>query len=469
MLFYSPLFLFYFFPISLLLVLLTRGRLRDYVLLLFSAGFYLWGEPRFFFVAVLSAISDFILCRLIFKYRGKSRAYWYMALGVTLNILVLFYYKYLDFFIETFNSIFNSIGFPQISILNIALPIGVSFIVFEKITYLVDVYRGHGEPARSLEYYLLYVLLFPKLLAGPIVKYHDIDTQLANHQITFLGLIEGFERFLLGLVKKVLIADTLGEIVDTVFKWPINQVGFGSAWLAIICFTLQIYFDFSAYSDMAIGLARMFGFRLLENFNMPYIATSFTDFWHRWHISLSSWIREYLYFSLGGNRHGSLRTYFNLWLCFLLSGLWHGASCTFVLWGGYNGIFLIMDKIFWLKFSKKLPKYINIIATLFFIMIGWLLFRSTSLAQFFGFLEAMSNPAKEGYAIYTTVNVWLAIAIGTTLSLIPAFSHYENLMALWRSVKISRFVETWLLSCIALLALSKAVTVTFNPFLYFRF
>jgi alginate O-acetyltransferase complex protein AlgI len=392
-----------------------------------------------------------------------------MSLGVVLNVLLLVYFKYLDFFISTVNTIFSSLGISPLGLLDVALPIGVSFIVFEKITYLVDVYRGHGEPARSLENYLLYVLFFPKLLAGPIVKYHDIATQLINHRLSLSGWIEGFERFLLGLVKKMLVADTMGEIADTVFKWPPDQLGFGSAWLGVVCFTLQIYFDFSAYSDMAIGLARMFGFQLLENFNMPYIATSFTDFWRRWHISLSSWIREYLYFSLGGSRKGPSRMYFNLWLCFLISGLWHGANWTFVLWGAYNGVFLILDKLFWLEFSKRLPRGINIIITLFFVMIGWLLFRSTSLAQCLGFLAAMFNPDKQGNVLYITANVWVAMGVGIFLSLIPALRLYDVIMMTWKTCRISRPIEALLLSSVALLALAKAVTVTFNPFLYFRF
>lgn len=469
MLFYSPIFLFYFLPISLLLVLATRGRWRDLMLLACSAGFYFWAEPRFFFIAVLSAVADFILCRWIFQYRGTPRAQLFMLLGVVLNVLLLVYFKYLDFFIDTVNTMFASMGVSPQPLIGIALPIGVSFIVFEKITYLVDVYRGHGKPAKSLEKYLLYVLLFPKLLAGPIVKYHDIAAQLSNHRLSFRGWMEGFERFLLGLVKKVLLADTMGEIADTVFKWSPEQLGFGSAWLGVVCFTLQIYFDFSGYSDMAIGLARMFGFRLLENFNMPYVATSFTDFWRRWHISLSSWIREYLYFSLGGNRKGVSRMYFNLWLCFLISGLWHGANWTFVLWGAYHGGFLIIDKLFWLKLSQRLPHGINILITLFFVMIGWMLFRSTSLAQCLSFLAAMFSPGKQGEVLYVTTNVWVAMGIGAVMSLMPMLRFYDAMMKIWRTLRISRPLEIVLLSSVALLAIAKSVTITFNPFLYFRF
>lgn len=469
MLFYSQLFLFIFLPLVCLAFFLTKGWYRNLVLILASFLFYFWGEPKFLPVAIISVLADFFICQQIFKYRSTAKARLYLTLGIVLNVLLLSYFKYLDFFIGTFNQAFHFFHWQPWPLLNIALPIGVSFIVFEKITYLVDVYRGVGPPARLLSDYLLYIFLFPKLLAGPIVKYHDIMDQLENHRVTFEGFLIGFRRFLLGLVKKVVLADTVAEIANAVFGLPLEQVGFTSAWLAVITFTLQIYLDFSAYSDMAIGLARMFGFKLLENFNMPYIATSFTDFWRRWHISLSSWIREYLYFPLGGNRKGKVRTYFNLWVCFLISGLWHGSSWTFVLWGAYNGLFLVMDKLFWLRVSAKIPHLLNIAFTLLCVMIGWVIFRSSSLEQMQTFLSAMVHPAREGTFIYVTNNVWAAIIVGSLISLVPAFSWYEIALKFWRSLNASLLIENWMLSAMSFFAILRLVTSKFNPFLYFRF
>lgn len=469
MLFHSPIFLFVLFPLTVVTVFIVRSEWRGGVLLAWSAAFYGWGEPQFFSVVLVSAIADYVICHYIFKSQGTPRARSYLVLGVSLNVGLLVYFKYVNFCLSSINPVTTWIGLGAIPLLNIVLPIGISFIVFEKITYLVDVYRGRGEPAESLRSYLLYVLLFPKLLAGPIVKYHDIEAQLSHSYQTGADFFEGFERFLLGLIKKVLLADTLSEVADEAFSLPVEHLGFTAAWLGVICFTLQIYIDFSAYSDMAIGLARIFSFRLLENFRKPYIATSFTDFWQRWHISLTSWIREYLYIPLGGNRNGTFRTYLNLSVCFLLSGLWHGANWTFVLWGIYHGCFMILDKLFWLEFSKRIPRLLNIGLTLFLVMIGWTLFRATSLTQFGAFIVAMFTPGKEGAMIFLTRNVWSAIAVGTGLSLLPAFRGVDTAIATWHSFQGSRFVENAILSGVALIAIGKAVTVTFNPFLYFRF
>lgn len=470
MLFYSPLFLFLFLPAIFLLFLLVPKRLQNTVLLFSSLFFYFFAEPKFSLIALASAVGDYLITKEIFKYQGHKKSSYWLILGVALNISVLLYFKYMDFFIKSINDFLTPLHLNSMSLLNITLPIGVSFIVFEKITYLVDVYRGIGAPAQSLRRYLLYVFLFPKLLAGPIVKYHDIVNQLsAKKKRDWDNFFEGFKRFLLGLVKKLLLADTMAEIADKVFGLPLNQIGFTNAWLGIICFTLQIYLDFSAYSDMAIGLARMFGFRLLENFNMPYIATSFTDFWRRWHISLSTWIKEYLYYPLGGNRNGAFRTYLNLWVCFLLSGLWHGASWTFVLWGAYNGLFLVIDKLGWIKISQSWPRFINIGFTLFFVMLGWVIFRCTSMEQVTTYLSALFSPWKQGVFIYVTYNVWFVMGISILMSLIPFTTFYKFFIRFWRSHPLTLYLEHLSLTIFSILAISRAVVATFNPFLYFRF
>ena len=468
MLFSSPLFLFLFFPLATLAVLAAPRRARDWVLLGASGLFYFWGEPRFFFLVIASAMADYLIGARVHAALGTPAARRWLALGVALNLALLGCFKYMDFFIGSVNRLLAPLGNEGFGLLHIALPIGVSFIVFEKISYLVDIGRGRAPPAPLLRDYLLYVLLFPKLLAGPIVKYHDFAPQLREHRITADDLTIGFARFLRGLAKKVLIADTLGQVADQVFGLPAWQLGFANAWLGLACFTLQIYFDFSAYSDMAIGLARMFGFRLMENFNLPYCARSFTEFWHRWHISLSTWIREYLYLPLGGNRHGAVRTAVNLWLCFLLSGLWHGAQWTFVLWGAYHGLMLTLDKLFWVRLSARLPGLMQTAITLLLVMLGWAIFRSPTLEQMGNFFSALFSPAREGRLLFLTRDIWLALIAGTLLSVAPAWFDLQRARATWQGPR-ARVAAYWALAAVGLFALGKAVTVTFQPFLYFRF
>ena len=364
MLFSSPLFLFLFAPLVFGAYFICPRRFRNAVLLAASLFFYAWGEPTFVAVVIASAAADYLLGRGIDKaVRNNAawRAKWFVALAVLLNAAFLLYFKYFNFGAATLNTILTVAHLaPLRQIAQIALPIGISFIVFEKITYVVDIYKQTGRPASSFFSYLLYVFFFPKLLAGPIIKYHEIAEQMETRQTRTEDIGAGCARFIIGLGKKVLLADTVGAAADAIFRMPAGHIGAANAWLGLLCFTLQIFFDFSGYSDMAIGMARILGFRLRENFNSPYTARSFTDFWRRWHISLSTWIREYLYIPLGGSRVSPPRTYFNLWFCFFLSGLWHGARLNFVLWGMYHGVFLALDKLFWLRFEKKLPAWLTV-------------------------------------------------------------------------------------------------------------
>ncbi len=462
MLFYSSVFLFAFLPLCLLACAAARGRTRDGVLLAASLLFYAWGEPRFILVAIVSAGLDYLICQRIAATVGQPAARRWLTLGVCLNLALLVYYKYVDFFVDTANAGLTQLGMAPFDLLHIALPIGVSFIVFEKITYLVDVYRGAGQPARSMSSYLLYVFLFPKLLAGPIVKYRDIDTQLRTHPSRFEDIQIGLRRFLTGLAKKLLLADAFGETADAVFGLPTGELGFANAWIGALCFTAQIYLDFSAYSDMAIGLARMFGFRLNENFDQPYRATSFTDFWRRWHISLSTWIRDYLYLPLGGNRVAPWRRNVNLWLCFLLSGLWHGASWTFVLWGAFHGLFLTLDKLGWQRVAERLPSFVNIALTFLLVVIGWVLFRAQSLDQIGAMLGAMASPGSTGTYVDLPLYLWAAAAVTVVVSWVP----WQRGAALAQQHRV--LVDTALLA-VAVWAIGKSMTVSFQPFLYFRF
>ncbi len=470
MLFNSPLFLFLFLPVVFSAYFLAGRKLRNTVAIIASILFYAWGEPKFIFVVTASAVIDWHLGNGIFHSSGKYARRALLAISIVLNIGILFYFKYTNFFIDNLAKALITMHLQPVSIAQIALPIGVSFIVFEKITYVVDIFRGTGQPAPRFSSYLLYVLLFPKLLAGPIIKYHDIADQLDSRPITLDDITAGLFRFSFGLAKKVLIADSLGDIVDNIFALSAPDLGFYNAWTGAVFFALQIYFDFSGYSDMAIGLGRIMGFRILENFNMPYISSNFTEFWRRWHISLSTWIRDYLYIPLGGGRRSPPRVYFNLWFCFLLSGLWHGANWTFVLWGVYHGSFLIADRVFWQGLQKKLPRIFNIAVTFFLLLIGWVLFRSQTFGQAWFYLCALFNPLlTEGKLIYMGNNIIFFAAAGLILSFFPASGIYNRLKNKIRQAPWSRELELAGAFLLCIISIGKISTMTFNPFLYFRF
>ncbi len=359
MVFTSALFLFLFLPLFITLYFGGKEKYRNSLLILSSLIFYFWAEPIFIFVALASLMIDWYLGNRIFMAPASQKKIW-LALSVSLNGALLLYFKYTNFIVQNLNDLLLKTEGATIHWAHVALPLGLSFIVFEKITYSFDIYKGIGKPARTLGLYLLYTLLFPKLIAGPIVKYHEIEKQLESREIIFHDIRYGIFRFSIGLAKKVWVANTLGIIVDKIFQLPPSSLTVSQSWIGILGFTFQIYFDFSGYTDMAIGLTRIAGFRIKENFNFPYVSASFTEFWRRWHISLSTWIKEYLYLPLGGNRGSKGRTYFNLWLCFIVCGFWHGANWPFVFWGFYHGVFLILDKVIWLEFSKRLPKICNV-------------------------------------------------------------------------------------------------------------
>jgi alginate O-acetyltransferase complex protein AlgI len=358
---------------------------------------------------------------------------------------------------------------------HVALPIGISFFTFQKISYLLDVYRGTSKPATSFINYFLYVALFPQLIAGPIIRYHDVDRQLTRREHTAERMFSGIWRFCIGLGKKVLLANPMGEIADHAFALDQGVPGTGFAWLGIFCYTLQIYFDFSGYSDMAIGLGRMLGFEYLENFNAPYISRSFTEFWQRWHISLSNWMREYLYFPLGGNRRGRLRTIFNLWTVFLLSGIWHGASWNFLIWGAFHGFFLSLNKIRQFLKLPPWPAWLAIPTTFLLVMAGWVFFRAENLPQALAYFKAMAGRADGPVrAIPAFIdNYYLTIlAMAAFFSFVPLLLP-ENLYRQLEDMHNKPWWRTgWQFSCsMALLFLAACTLVSnnFNPFIYFRF
>lgn len=462
MLFSTPFFLFAFLPIFFALYWFLPKR--RWILLLGSLFFYGWGEPIFLLVVLASALLDWLLGKRIAQRRPDAKAW--VALGVVANLSLLVYAKYTVFAVLNLNVLFAAQGWTTWPVPAIALPLGVSFIVFEKITYVVDLYRKLVPPAESFLDYLNYVFLFPKLLAGPIVKYHDIAPQLARPAHCYEEVKEGLLRFVFGLGKKVLIADSLAPIVDQVFSLPAGALNPGAAWLGLACFTLQIFFDFSGYSDMAIGMARMLGFRLAENFRDPYLATSFTDFWRRWHISLSSWIKEYLYIPLGGNRVSTARSYLNLCLCFLLCGLWHGAAWNFVIWGALHGVALVLERAFWLRLSASFPRFVKIGLTFFAVALTWVFFRCDSFGKALAFLRAMAGvPAAEANDIFLRPDIVLVLCLGALLILKPlaGFGAQPAIARKWHLPALG-----WAL-CLLVICLGRITVNSFQPFLYFRF
>jgi alginate O-acetyltransferase complex protein AlgI len=470
MLFYEPLFLT-IFPAFYAVYLLTRGiSAKKWALVIASALFYIWGEPVFVLVLVVSAALDYALSFHLNEPAPPRIRRLALASGIAGNLALLIFYKYADFIAENLNLALSPIGSHRLPLLHVALPIGVSFVVFEKITYLVDTYRGISKTAASFRDYCLFVLFFPKLLAGPILKYHEMRDQIAKPKaVEWSDFGSGFLRFSRGLGRKLLIADPLGVFVNTVFAADPAGLSAGHAWLALASFTLQIYFDFAGYSDMAIGLARMLGFSLKENFNAPYAARSITDFWRRWHMSLTTWIRDYLYKPLGGNRDGQLRTYVNLWICFLLSGLWHGASWNFVLWGAYNGLFLTLDRMFLREALNRCGAVFATVATLFIVMIGWAIFRIDTPAHLTTFASSLFGMTHAADTLEVPSEVPFALALGALISLIPATRLYPALIRAYDAQRFVRLATMAALVVIYVLSIARAVTVPFQPFIYFRF
>jgi alginate O-acetyltransferase complex protein AlgI len=468
MVFSSLLFLFGFLPIFLVAYYLTPVRYRNYTALLASIFFYSWGEPIFAVILVSTSLFDYILSRYIAARVGSIRTR-LLVVGVGINILLLLYFKYANFFVHEITTL---LGLSANHWTMVVLPIGISFWVFQKISYLVDVYRKETEPADHWTTYILYVALFPQLIAGPIVRYHDIAAQFKHRVYTKSAFVDGVWRFCRGLAKKVLIADQVAHIADSAFAMDPSTLSSPVAWVGILAYAMQLYFDFSGYSDMAIGLARMMGFNLLENFRYPYIARSFTDFWRRWHISLSRFMREYVYIPLGGNRHGRMRVYANLWFVFLLSGLWHGASWTFVLWGAYHGFFLMLDKLFYARIERRLPNILTITITFVLVLFGWVLFRSPDIHYAVQYLQAlMTGMGDFFWPLLGSNRAYAMLVLALVLSFVPAvlpkrvFSWYHENMYLAK-VQTMQYVLSICLLFLSAIALANS---SYQPFIYFQF
>nr|MBP7992782.1 MBOAT family protein [Candidatus Magasanikbacteria bacterium] len=435
MVFSSLIFLFGFFPLFFAAYYATPARFRNFIALAGSLGFYVWGAPTFAVVLLASCIVDYVLSQFIAKTEHKPKQKILLVGSLVLNLGLLLYFKYANFFVGEFNSLLQSFGAHPAAWTKVVLPIGISFFTFHKISYLVDVYRGTAKPARSLIEFLLYILIFPQLIAGPIIRYHDVEDQLSKRPLSLTEIGYGLRRFCFGLGKKVLIANPLGAVADSIFALSPLTLEPSFAWLGILCYTFQLFFDFSGYSDMAIGLGRMLGFKWMENFNHPYIAQNITDFWRRWHISLSRFMREYVYIPLGGNRVAVWRAYLNLIIVFALSGIWHGANWTFLVWGLYHGLFIVLDKAGLVRLTERLPKIFNAIITFVLVMIGWVFFRSDTIGQAVQFIGAMLGlaqtppPGTIFLADVIGLRTWISFVLAFIFSFLPLFSSWEKIEA----------------------------------------
>lgn len=466
MLFSSVTFLFIFLPITVGIYYILPKKAHNAFLLLASLVFYAWGEERYLFIMLATILINYFGALLIAKSERKAKFWLFLTVGA--NIGTLIYFKYFNFFLENINHVFKS----NFSLWDIALPLGISFYIFQATSYIIDVYRKQVQPQKNLYNLALYICLFPQLIAGPIVKYHDIEGQIDNRQTTFDEFYNGLRRFIIGLAKKVLIADVLGIVASRVFDLPPTDYGTGIAWFGAVVFALQFYFDFSAYADIAIGLGHMFGFTIMENFNYPYISKSMTETWRRWHISLATWFKDYLYIPLGGSRKGELRKNLNILFIFFLMGFWHGAAWTFVISGVYNGILLVFENI--TKLNKEKPGFFyNLfkhIYTIVAIILGLIWFRAKTfgyakdfLLNLFGFLKTNNNLNNISYYLDRVEIIVLIIAI---LCSVPIFKNILSWGKKHEFIKI--IVDIWLLILLILSCMQIAFS-TYTPFIYFRF
>lgn len=473
MVFSSLLFLFRFLPAVLLVYYIVPRSWRNFVLLLFSLVFYAWGEPVYIILMLASILVSYTGGIFIdrFEKTGKVKmAKVTVIISSIVSLSLLAFFKYVNFAIETVNSLSGA----GITMLHIALPIGISFYTFQTMSYTIDVYRGDATVQKNILSYGAYVAMFPQLIAGPIVQYKTIDEQLRGHKETAEQFAEGVGRFMIGLGKKVLLANNAGTLWNSIQAMTYSEVPVVTAWMGLLAYTLQIYFDFSGYSDMAIGLGHMFGFRFLENFNYPYISKSITEFWHRWHISLSTWFREYVYIPLGGNRVSKRRHIFNILIVWLLTGIWHGASWNFVIWGVYYGILLLIEKYILGKHLEKLPTAFRHIYCMFFVMIGWNIFVFDDMGNGIEFMKSLFGVYGQGvlnretiYLFYNNVFLFILCILGCT-SLPKKIGKWLYTRLQDRTILIN-VIQNVFYVVIFILSIAWLVDASFNPFLYFRF
>lgn len=481
MLFSSFVFLNLFLPLLLALYYVMPRAGKNLLLLTASLFFYAWGEPWLVLLMLASTGMNYHFGRWMQKHRGAKAGKWILGLAVAANLSFLIYFKYVGFLVTGVNDLLALVDVSPFAVPEVTLPIGISFYTFQAMSYVIDVARGEVDAEDRFANVALYIALFPQLIAGPIVRYKDVAEQIQQRSESFDLFAEGVRRFIIGLGKKMLIANSVGSVADAVFEIPDGQLGVSVAWLGIVCYTLQIYFDFSGYSDMAIGLGRMFGFRFLENFNYPYVAQSITEFWRRWHMSLSSWYRDYLYIPLGGNRNGSWCTYRNLLIVFLLCGLWHGASWAFAVWGLFHGGFLIVERLGLSRILERTPRVLRHVYLLLVVMVGWVFFRATSFSHAIGYLTAMAGLAGDAgpefpISLYLDKGLWIVLIAGAfgALPLVPWLHDQlkrDEAPIGWRpafrgGVSFAATAGLMVTFAASLAAMSAG---TYNPFIYFRF
>ncbi len=468
MLFSSMTFLYVFLPVVLLLILLLDKKFHNIILLIASFIFYAWGEPKYALIMMLTILINYIGAIFIAKFQKFSKCFLWIT--VLLNLCILGYFKYFNFVVENINSICHA----NFNFINVVMPIGISFYTFQALSYVIDVYRKECRAQYNLLKVALYICLFPQLVAGPIIKYHDISEQIDSREIDIEKVRYGVKRFIFGLAKKVLIANTMASLVDKIFAQNPDSFIPIVGWLGALGYSMQIYFDFSGYSDMAIGLGLILGFRFMENFNYPYISKSVSEFWRRWHISLSTWFKQYVYIPMGGNKEGIIKTVRNLGFVFLLTGIWHGASWTFVVWGLWHGFFIILEKL--LKFKELENKhehsrysFLFNLYCLLVVMFGWIIFRSDNLEYAFSYILNLFGLVSDSEEMVFSMHYFISSVEFITLIIaivcsIPFFKNITNQKTIWGHIA----VNVWLLILLILSSASIA-SGTYNPFIYFRF
>ena len=485
MLFSSMTFVFVFLPIVCTAYLLARKELHNYILLIASIIFYAWGEPRYLIIMLLTILVNYVGANYISRSKNTLHRKLCLAATIIANLSFLFYFKYFNFVMDNINTAFNA----DFTFIQIALPIGISFYTFQALSYVIDVYRGEVEVQKDIYKLALYICLFPQLVASPIVKYHDVAEQISERDVTFEKVVYGVKRFIIGLSKKMLIANTLGEVADKVFNQPVEQIDCLTSWIGALSYTLQIYYDFSGYSDMAIGLGAIFGFKFLENFNYPFISKSISEYWRRWHISLSSWFRDYMFFpisralslsefseklsgKIGRKKTNIFLTFIALFVVWFATGLWHGAAWTFVVWGLYNGLFIFIETITkWNRDRQSiLGRFAQHLYTIMVFITSFVIFRADTMSYALDYLKNMFGLIREhtnvyDYAYYIN-NIVVGVFVVGVVCTTPLFHKMLNVSD--EKVKTRALINIWLLTLFVISSMAIAAT-TYNPFIYFKF
>lgn len=462
MVFTSISFIYYFLPLLLIFYFVVPKKFRNIILLMFSVLFYFYGEPKYILLMLIEVLISYVVGLLIDKYKSKN----ILIIGIFIHVLLFGIFKYFNFVIINVNNLFDS----NLNLLNVVLPIGISFYTFQIISYEIDVYNKKVNVQSNILKYFLYVFLFPQLIAGPIVRYQDVNNEIDNRNVTFEMFANGLRRFIIGLSKKVIIANNLGELCNIYLNLGDKSVLF--TWIFAISYMLQIYFDFSGYSDIAIGLGKMLGFNFPENFNYPYMAKSITDFWRRWHMTLSSWFRDYVYIPLGGNKKGVLKQIRNILIVWSLTGLWHGASWNFIVWGLYFGILLILEKFILKKYFSNVPKFIKGIYTLFLVMISFVIFQGDNLSNDFNIIKGLFGLNGELFINNVTLYYLKGYVLFIVLGVISSTNYVKNLVikiSNGKGKKIINILEPIYLLILLIIVTMYLIDSSYNPFLYFRF